>query len=429
MKFSFLNFSNKVIKASYFNAIIVAVKLLSGLVSSKVVAIFLGPIGLALFGNLKNFIQSASSFTAEGYQNGVIRYIAEFSDNEEHKNRITATVFQLSLGVSILIGMILWVFASFWSNFLFQTEDYSYIIKIVGIGLPFFSFNLLIIYILNGLELYKKLVIVSSVLSIINMAVTVLAIVMFGLIGGLISVILGPVFVFIINLFALGKEQKVLNTILRFDLFSFQILKNMNLYLLMAIFAIAISSITFILIRNLIIEKLGTQEAGYWEAMNRISTYYLMFFISMMSFYLLPRLSKTDDFKIFKKELKEFYSISIPLLIISLVLIYYARFFLLKVLLSAEFLPTSDLFFWQLVAGFISIIAIALVKQIQAKLMVTAFIVSNGTLNILYYLFCHYFIDMYGLVGVVRAYALSYFIYFLVVLTFVALYFRNKSIN
>lgn len=429
MKFRIFYSNKQVLKASYYNAIIIVVKVLSGIITSKVVASILGPSGLALFGNLRNFIQASSSFTAEGYQNGTIRYIAQYSDNKDQKDRITATIFQLSIGMALVIGIILWLFSSTWSHLLFQTENYTYVIKILGIGLPFFSLNLLIIYILNGLEHYRKLVIVNSILSIVNMSITVFFIIQYGIEGGLVGVIVGPILVFIFNFFALGEDRNLLNTVFRFDLFSIDVLKNMNLYLLMAVYSTVIVSITFLLIRNLIIEKLGTTDAGFWEAMNRISSFYLMFFISMTSFYLLPRLSKTNEFKILKKELKGFYSISIPLLIVGFIIIYFLRFFLLRLLLSEEFLPTSHLFFWQMIGDFMSILAIALVKQFHAKLMVKAYLICNGILNLLYFSLSYLLIDLYGLVGVVQAFALSYFIYLLLVISFIFQHYKRQKIK
>lgn len=427
MKFRFLN-SNLLFKASYFNAIIVLVKALCGIIISKFVALFLGPTGLALLGNLRSLTQISSSLTAESYQNGTVRYISEFSDNQEEKNKITATIFQLSLGLAIIIGIFLWVFSTTWSVYLFKTEDYNYIIKALGIGLPFLSFNFLMIYILNGLEHYKKLVLVNSIFSIVNMLTVTILIVNSGLTGALIGVIIGPIIVFCINLFILGEERSLFLNVFKFELFSLKVLKNMNIYLLMAIYSTIIVSVTFLLIRNLIIENLSTQEAGYWEAMNRISSFYLVFFISLTSFYLLPRLSKTNDFKVFKKEIKGFYTLSVPLLLLSLTGIYFLRFILLRLLLSEEFLPTSELFFWQLIGDFISVLAIALVKQFHAKLMFKAYLISNGLLNLLYFSLSYYFIDIYGLVGVTKAYAFSYFIYLLVVATFVVLYFKRQRV-
>jgi len=416
-------------KASYFNAIIVVARAFSGIVLSKVIAFLLGPSGLALMGNLRSFIQAVSSFTASGYQNGTVRYVSEFIENKKEKDKVIATIFQLSLGFSLIIGIVLWLFASTWSIYLFKTESYTNVIKTLGIGLPFFSFNLLIIYVLNGVQNYKKLVIVNTILSLVNMLITTAFAIYFGIKGALIGVILGPILVFIINLFALGKERTLFLTVFRPELFSIKILKNMNAYLLMSVYSALIVSITFLLIRNLIIEKLSILEAGYWEAMNRISSFYLMFFLSLTSFYLLPQLSKTNDFKVFRREIKGFYLLSVPLLIFSFTLIYFLRYYLLRLLLSEEFLPTSSLFFWQLIGDFISVLAIALVKQFHAKLMVKAYLVCNGLLNILYFSLSYLLIDKFGLQGIVKAYALSYFIYFVVVILFLWYYFKVKKLE
>ena len=427
MKLKLFNSDKSVVNASFYNGIIVSIWAITGIVTSKIVAVFLGPTGLALLGNLRNFMQTASSLTGEGYQNGTIRYVAEFSENKKEKDKITATIFQLSLGFSILIGIVLWFFALNWSNLLFQTDKYYYIIRFFGFALPFFSFNLLIIYVLNGLEKYKKLVILNSVLSIGNMTVLILLVINYGLEGGFIGVILGPVLVFIINLFFLGKDRIWLLNVFRPKLFSLGILRNINLYLVMAIYSAIIVSVTFLMVRNLIIDNLGTEQAGYWEAMNRISKYYLMFFTSLTTFYLLPRLSKTISFKIFKTELKKFYAIAIPMLLVGLAIIYLLRFFLLRVLLSEEFLPTSSLFLWQMVGDFINVIAIALVKQFYAKLMVKEYLICNGLLYLMYLSLSYFFIDLYGLVGAVKAHALSYFIYLFLVMSFVVNYHKKNQ--
>ena len=80
-----------------------------------------------------------------------------------------------------------------------------------------------------------------------------------------------------------------------------------------------------------------------------------------------------------------------------------------------------------MVGDFISVLAIALVKQFHAKLMVKAYLISNGMLNLLYVGLSYFFIDLYGLVGVVKAYALSYAIYLIVVTFFVYFYYKNQT--
>lgn len=425
MRFRFFNTRQLLLKASYFNGIIVALKALSGVATTMVVSRIIGPSGLALLGNLRNFTQTASSFTAEGYQNGAIRYVSEYEEHPEKQNQVIASIFQLSLGVALLFGIILFSFSSFWSEVAFKTDAYQDIIRLIAIGLPFLSFNLLLIYIFNGLERYKKLVILNGILSVGNMAVTIVLTLQLGLRGALMGVVLGPVLVFFLMLLGLGKERNVLLNLFRLELFSFDAVKKLSGYLLMAIYSTAIVSVTYLMIRNLVIDTLSTEDAGYWEAMNRLSSFYLMFFISMTSFYLLPRLAKTHAFAGFKKELKNFYVLSVPLLLVAFALIYFLRSFLLQFLLGDEFLPTESLFLWQLVGDFISILAIALVKQFHAKRMIKAYLISNGLLNLLYLLFSYLFIEVYGLQGIVKAYALSYFIYLILVVFFVYMHFKS----
>ncbi len=416
----------RLLKASYYNAILVLVKILTGATISKIIAIYLGPSGLALLGNLKNLYDTSSSFTALGYKNGIIKYISENEKNKPKIRRISATIFQLSLLFSCIIGICLWFFSAYFSNYLFQTETYGYVLKIIGVGLPIWSFNLLIIYILNGLENYKKMVIVNSILSIINLLVSVVLIIKFGLVGGLLGNICAAFLVFIINMFVLGKERSLIFSLFEFKLFSFRVVKDMSAYFLMSIYSMVIVSVTILLIRGLIINKLGANDAGYWEAMTRISNFYLMFFISLTSFYLLPRLSKTNNLIVFKNELKGFYLLTIPMLLVGLTTIYFLRFFILNLLLNQDFLPTSNLFLWQLIGDFISVLAIALVKQFHAKRMVKAYIICNGSLNLLYLIFSYLFIDMYGINGVVKAYTLSYTIYLIIVILFVYNYFKSQ---
>lgn len=427
MRFRFFNTHRLLLKASYFNGIIVALKALSGVATTMVVSRVIGPSGLALLGNLRNFTQTTSSFTAEGYQNGAIRYVSEYQEDAKQQQQIIASIFQLSMGVALVFGVVLFLFSSFWSEVVFKTDAYADIIRLVAVGLPFLSLNLLLIYIFNGLERYKKLVVLNGVLSLGNMLMTIVLALQMGLRGALIGVILGPILVFILMLLGLGKEREVLLNLFRFKLFSLTAVKKLSGYLLMTIYATAIVSVTYLMIRNLVIKTLSTEEAGYWEAMNRLSSFYLMFFISLTSFYLLPKLAKTDAFGSFKKELKHFYTLTIPLLVVAFFIIYFLRTWLLQLLLGDEFLPTERLFFWQLVGDFISILAIALVKQFHAKRMIKAYLISNSVLNLSYLIFSHLFIEVYGLQGIVKAYALAYFIYLVLVLFFVYMHFNSKK--
>ena len=69
-------------------------------------------------------------------------------------------------------------------------------------------------------------------------------------------------------------------------------------------------------------KNVGYKDAGFWEAMTRISKYYLMFVSSLMALYILPRFSEIDDKKEFRKEVFDFYKAVMPILAIGLLIIY-----------------------------------------------------------------------------------------------------------
>ena len=79
-------------KITSLNSFSVALKIGIGLITSKILAIFVGPSGMALVGNLRNFLTSLENISTLGFQNGIVKYTAE---NEKSKTEIT-NEFQLS---------------------------------------------------------------------------------------------------------------------------------------------------------------------------------------------------------------------------------------------------------------------------------------------------------------------------------------------
>ena len=80
-------------KVSWLNAVSVLVKIGSGLVAGKILAIFIGPSGMAIIGNFRNAINTADTFSTLGIQHGVIKYVAEYCREEEKLYRLVSTVF------------------------------------------------------------------------------------------------------------------------------------------------------------------------------------------------------------------------------------------------------------------------------------------------------------------------------------------------
>ena len=190
----------------------------------------------------------------------------------------------------------------------------------------------------------------------------------------------------------------------------------------MALVSSVFGSLVFLAIRINIIATLGIESAGYWEAMTRISNYYLLFISTILSVYFFPKLAFSTSKKAVQNVVKSYYVGVLPFFVIGSVVIFFMRFFLIRVLFSEEFAPVADLFLWQLIGDALKVASLILGYQFYAKKLTLAFILTELFSLTIMYTFSHFFILSYGLVGVVVAHALTYFIYLIVLL----LYFRKS---
>jgi PST family polysaccharide transporter len=163
-------------------------------------------------------------------------------------------------------------------------------------------------------------------------------------------------------------------------------------------------------------------QAGFWETMTRISTYYLMFVSTILSVYFLPKLAIAKNNQETKNVFWSFYKTIFPVFIMVLILIYFSRFFIIKLLFSNAFIPVTTLFFWQLLGDVFKVASLILGFQFFAKKLTLAFIVSElFSLGVLYFS-SHYLILSFGIQGIVMAQALDNFIYLLILV----IYFRKS---
>ena len=93
-----MNFYKKIIQTSLFkitslNSFSVVLKIGIGLISSKIIAVFVGPSGMALVGNLRNFLTSVENISTLGFQNGIVKYSAENQENESELKKVISTIF------------------------------------------------------------------------------------------------------------------------------------------------------------------------------------------------------------------------------------------------------------------------------------------------------------------------------------------------
>lgn len=408
--------NNVLIKVASLNSASVLTRIVAGILTSKAIAVIIGAEGLALIGNLRNFLSSIQSVSTLGLYDGVVKYIAEFKKQTVELSKTLSTVFYLGFISTVIVCFLCYFNAEHINTLIFPTySDYAYVIRIMAIALPFYSLNMFSFSILNGFSKFKILIIINIIGQILGLSITLLLIYQNKIDGALISVVISESLIFLITLVGIVNQRSLLPLIKATNV-RFSYIKKLSSFSMMVLFSGIVLPIVALAIRTYIIDNIGYKDAGLWEAMTRISKYYLMFIGSLMTLYILPRFSEIDNVKDFRNEVFQFYKTIMPVFALVLFVIYLLRSFIVPIIFSNEFRPTEDLFLWQLLGDFIKVLSIVIAYQFLAKKMFWHYIITEVFLVVILYATSIYFIDIYGVKGATIAHFVTYLMYYGVVL-------------
>lgn len=409
-------------KITSLNSLNVLLKIGAGLITSKLLAVFVGPSGMALVGNLRNFSSSLESVSTLGFQNGIVKYVAEYREDKGQLQKIISTAFISLLFVAVVLSFVLYFFAAFWNKEIFGNNfEYQIVFKATALVLPWFGISVFLLSLINGLGKFKQVIWINSIGNAIGLVVSVFMILHFKTLGALLSIVISPALLFFVTFYYINKEFPFFRNI-RFLYFDFQVIKNLSSYSLMALVSSVVGPLVYLAIRKNVILEVGLEQAGFWETITRISTYYMMFVTTILAVYFFSKLAVAKDNEETKKVFWSFYRNIMPLFIVAVVVIYFSRFFIVKLLFTNEFIPVTSLFFWQLSGDVLKAASLILGFQFFAKKLTLAFIISElASLAILYFSSV-YLVKIFGVQGIVMAQAFDNFIYLLVLVV----YFRKS---
>ncbi|WP_299389827.1 O-antigen translocase [uncultured Gelidibacter sp.] len=403
-------------KVANLNTMTIITKIVAGILTSKAIAVFIGVEGMALIGNLRNFLGAIQTFSILGFYNGFVKSIAEVKNDAFKLSETLSTAYYLGFASTLLIAFLSYYNAKYINQFLFSNNyNYSYVIQIMAVALPFYALNMFSFAIMNGFSKYKILLIINIIGQFMGLAVTLLLIYQNNIDGALVAAVIAPSLILLITFVGFVNQRSLASSI-KLSNVNLRVLKKFGPFAVMGLVTAVAIPMVSIFIRNYIIDEVGIKEAGHWEAMQRISDYYLMFINSLMTLYFLPRFSEIDSKQEFRKEVFSFYKTSIPIFAIGLVIIYVLRSFLVELIFSEAFQPTEELFLWQLLGDFVKVLSIVIAYQFIAKKMFTHFIIIEVFLVVVMYLSSIYLIDIFGVKGAVIGHFVSYVMHYGIIL-------------
>lgn len=413
------------IKTSLLNGVAVLVRVLTLLGLNKILALYVGPAGYATLGQFQNAVQMITTLASGAINTGVTKYTAAYHEDEERQRSVWRTAGSISLAGSLVAAALLVVFSRTLAESFLKDPGLASVFVWFAAALVFFVFNTLLLAILNGKKEIATYVVANIAGSLFAFGVTALLAVNFGVYGALVALAVYQSLNFVVTLVLVCRKKwfKLAYLLGGVDR---AVARNLAKFTLMALTSAACVPVSHLLIRNHLGETLGWNYAGYWEAMWRLSTAYLMLVTTTLGVYYLPRLAELRDLPAIKLEILQGYRVILPVAAACAATIYLLRNVIVRALFTEEFGPMGQLFAWQMVGDTLKIGSWILAYLMLAKAMMKLFVISEVLSASLFVLLTVQLTDRHGLEGVAMAHAANYLLYWLLMAAAVPRVLKNQ---
>lgn len=405
-------------RTSVLNGVAVLIKTITMFVLNKILAVYLGPTGYAAIGQFQNFIQMVTTFAGSAINTAVVKYTAEYHEDETKQRAVWKTAGSIVFLFSLVFAILILIFQKQLALYIFQSLKYQTIFIWFAVFLIFFNFNTLFLAILNGKKEILKLVLANIAGSLFALVITGVLAIKLQLYGALIALSIYQSIAFIVTLILCHRADwfEFSSLLGKIDL---GITKKFASFILMALVSAICVPLSQMLIRAYLTQEFSLAYAGYWEAMIRLSTVYLLLVTTTLGVYYLPRLSELNAIDEIKKEVYLGYKFIFPLAVVGGICVFVLRDWIINLLFSPSFAPMQDLFLWQMMGDALKIgswiLAYLMLSKAMTKLYICTEIIFTVSLIALTYI-CT---QVFGFEGVSIAHLINYGLYWIVISLFI----------
>ena len=403
----------KLLTVTLFSGLLTLSRMASGLIIAKIIAIYTGPSGIAMLGQVQSLVGALSGIIAAPAGTGVVRYTAE---HQAAGLEVCAPWWKAALKWIVVLLAVVIPFACIFSQplaqWVFDDVNYSWLVVLTALALPLSAANTLIASVINGQHQYRRFIGLGMVSVVITTIVMVILVVEENLRGAMIATVL---FSSISGLVMVVGSIRQPWFRLKYwwgatDSLHFN---GIGGYVAMAVTTALTVPVSMLIVRNILISQVGWEQAGQWQAVWKISEVYLGVITIALSTYFLPKLSSLAGTAAILKEIKTTAKIVIPIVSLLAIAVYLLRDIAISLIFTEAFRPARELFAIQLVGDVVKIMAWLYAYPMLSRGATKWFVGTEIAFSITFVLLAYIFVAKYGVHGANVAYTVNYCLYFL----------------
>lgn len=346
------------------------VRIFSGLITTKVMAVQLGPSGVALLGQFSNFHGLLCVLSTCATSQGTTRLSAENSVGSKAFALAISTALKIALTTATAIGLLTLLLASPLASLLLQSADMWPYIALAGATLIFHSASIVILTILNGQHDPATYTRISIAQGLVASACSIGGALLAGLKGVFAGMALSIPFSLFIGMWMVRHKDWFRASNFT-GAYSPAVAKRFVNFGLMSVATAVSTPIALLFVRDMLINTTSLEAAGQWQAVWRISEIYIGILVTTIGLYLYPKLTRATDRASYIAELKRTVLLVVALCACVSAVLLLGSHWVVRLLYSPAFDPMQALFPLQLVGDFFKAVALVLstvlIVRVQVK--------------------------------------------------------------
>lgn len=384
-----------------------AINVLISIVKVKVLAMLLGPTGVGLLGIYQNILNLVTTIFGLGLDGSGVRKLSASSGDDDAVSLLRRTLLLSNVVLGTIGMLLLMLFREPIAMLVFGDVENSTSIGWLGVGMLFSLITVSQLAFLQGLRRISELAKIN-VLGMLGGAIFgIIAIFAAGQDGLIAFIVVAPISTVIVSFYytkkiLLNKSPCDYKAIYQ----EWYSLLDLGIPLMVATL---VSLATQLAARSIVLDKLGVEAIGHFQAAWSISMTYIGFVLAAMGTDYFPRLSSViNDSSKSRKMVGEQSEVALLLAGPILLWMFALSPLIIEIMYSDSFSPASDILRWQVMGDILKIVGWSMGFVVLASGRGKLFILTQINWNVIYLTTLLVGLDEVGLIMTGISFVIAY---------------------